>query len=404
MKTVTRTLARQAPLVLCRLLSPYTSSASAASQLDDLLNKPELLDLLVECANRHMVIATLYAQLRQHDLLEHLPKDLLDYMQTMHELQQARNQRMASQARFIVTILNQGGITPLLMKGGDTLFYDLYPSQGSRFMSDLDILLPPGTVAAGRELLLEQGYAVPEKYRDILPARNPHHDIPLYRPGDDCGIELHYKPLNFRAVGLFPAEVAFRDSHSVERLEISGLQASSLSATHKVLYGFAHSEISHGFRKSDLLDIRQMDYFVRLVHYYGSAIDWKSMQLECADYGFQEELAVYCSKAARLFGLPPGEEFPVPAESAPALLEQRYQAAIQSAMGWYHPWWRFKKGVVHLLGMYGRERLAAIYELDNDMQYFWAIIKRSRDHLKRFWASPRSFLHQLRRVFVSNMF
>lgn len=398
MKKVSTAVALQAPVDLCRLLSPYTNKEQAASVLERICNDSAVLDKLVECANQHMVITTLFAQLRHHNLLDILPSDLRGYMQTMHEALEARNHRLIEQARFILATLNQADITPLLLKGGDTLFYDLYPSKGSRFMSDLDILMPVGTVRAGQEQLAVQGYFVPKKYRDSLQGRDPHHAKPIYRDGDDCSIELHYKPLNYKAGGLLSAELAFSESNEIDSLKKQDLKARTLPPTYKVLHCFAHSEICHGYMKNDALSILQMDYFVRLIHYYDSAIDWKALQQALAQYGFQEEFTIYCNKAERLFGWRAGENS-LTINGAAKVLERRYQATLKSAIYQHYPGRRFYQGLKHLLGMYSRDRLAGIYLVDNGFQHCQAIVLRSHYHLKRFIASPKEFLNRLRQVF-----
>lgn len=392
-----KSLLKQAPVILCRLLSAFTTQEEATAYIARLVANQALLDKVVECANRHFVAATLYAQLQQHGLLSYLPPDLLDYLQTIHTLQQARNQRLGQQMRCILRTFNQAGITPLLLKGGDTLFYDLYPSYGARFMSDLDILMPAGTVPLGQQLLGKQGYAVPEKYQNILTGIDPYHAIPLYKAGDDCAIELHYRPLGHSG-GLLPTDEAFQDSQPVSKLVLDHLQAYSLSAHHKVLHCFIHSEISHGYRQTDTLDIRQMDYFVRLVKHYQIEIDWVMLQTLLEQAGFAEDWAVYHGKVQRFFGLPAV----VSVSSLPdQWLQQRYQSALTSAMSQYYPWRRMKLGWLHLSGALSRERLDGLFIINSRQAYFLAVMKRLQQLFVQYAFSPASLVKRIQHILTS---
>jgi hypothetical protein len=395
-----KSLLKQAPTTLCQLLSPFTHPRDAVTQLVALVANQPLLEKTIECANRHFVAATLYAQLQQHRLLSHLPPDLHDYLRTVHELQQARNQRLEQQMRFILHTFNQAQITPLLLKGGDTLFYYLYPTSGARFMSDLDILMPAGTVSRGQQLLANQGYAIPDKYKNILTGIDPHHAIPIYKEGDDCAIELHYKPLSHRPGNLLISDEVFQNSQPVISLLQGNLHARSLSPNHKVLHCFIHSEISHGYGQTDMLDIRQMDYFVRLVKYYQDEIDWTTLQAIVEHAGLTQDWAVYHYKAQQLFGLP-NTNTVSSAHILANVFQQRYQAALVSAMSQYYPWRSVKLGLLHLSGVFSRERLGGIFVINSPQDHLWAVIKRLQQLTAQYALSPASLAKRIQTILTS---
>lgn len=392
-----KTLILQAPVALCRLLSPYTAPEAVKQQLDTLLEQPELLDRVIECANQHMVVATLYACLREHRQLERLPETLRDYLHYQHTFMQARNQRLRTQALSIITALHQVSVTPLLMKGGDTLFYALYPDQGCRFMTDLDILLPTGTMTLAQQTLATQGYAIPEQYQHLQPSPLAHHDLPLYKTGHDCAIELHYQPLSHRSGAILNNDSAFASSRLVSLQAQAGTPMRSLSPTHKVLHSFIHSEISHGDDQNNGLSIRQLDYFVRLLQHYQGEIDGAWLAQHLTAHGYQEAFARYVLKARRLFALPP-EALPLAVDmtTTPAQ-ERRYQTALKMTMSHHYPGLRFRRGLQHLLGVYAKQRLSGLYQVDTPKDYTLAILKQTRRLLTRC-LRPRQLALDLRRV------
>lgn len=209
-----KSVLRQAPIVLCQLLSPFTTQKTARAALESLLADPVLLDYVIECANRHFMVAALYEQLMVH------------------------------------------------------------------------------------------GYEVPEKYRHLKEHVDAHHALPLYREGHDCHVELHYHPLNHKAAGLLHTTKVFESAELIKSPVLGSAKAVRLSPTDAVLHCFAHFEICHSNQEHDLLEIRQFDYFVRLLKKHSLRIDWKHLQDQLAKEGQLTAFAIYCEKVRRLFGWP----------------------------------------------------------------------------------------------------
>ena len=167
----TRKKAQHAPELLCQILSPYSSTKHVGKVLKLLLDDEELLDLIIELANRYFLIPTFYSQLCSHELEKQLSEELLDFLVEMTNFMQERSKSLVSLTEEIVAISNKEGITPLLIKGSGTLFSDMYPDTGIRFMSDLDILFKEKDALIIFSLLQTYGFSVPEKYMpDIKPA------------------------------------------------------------------------------------------------------------------------------------------------------------------------------------------------------------------------------------------
>lgn len=386
-----------APVALCRLLSPYTTPVAFIQQLDSVLEQPALLELVVECANRHMLMGTLYACLREHQQLQRLPGQLRDYLHCQHTFMQARNQRLREQTLGIITPLNQMGVTPLLLKGSDTLFYPLYPDQGCRFMSDLDILLPSGTMPVAQQALAAQGYAVPEQYQQAKLGPNPHHDIPLYKSGHDCAIELHYQPLSYKAGTVLDTENAFAASLASSEGEPNPAQFRALSPTHKLLHSFIHSEICHSDDRHDRLSIRQLDYFVRLLNQFQGQLDWPWLAQHLDQHGYQDAFARYAYKARQLYDVPQAALPVAIVQAVSPTWQRRYGIALKMAMRGHYPGLRFKQGLGHLLSVFEKQRLAGQYPTEKRGDYAWAVVRKAGSLLRRC-ANPRRLALELRRV------
>ena len=395
-------LIQQAPVTLCQLLSPFTTQTIAETELQSLLSQPLLLDKVIECASQHFVAGALYAQLQHHGLLPTLPVDLRDFLSCQHTFMKDRNQRLKQQLQGIIRLLDDEGHIPQIMKGGDTLFYDLYPTLGCRFMSDFDILLPVGEVPKARATLVKHGYAVPKKYQAIKESPLSHHAVPIYKEGDDCAVELHYHPLSYKADALLTTEMAFANSEAITTLDSNTAQALRLSPTDKVMHCFVHSEICHGFQENDWLDIRQLDYFSRLLQQHKETIDWTLLENRLAKKGHLADFAVYCSKARLLFGWPVG--VPLFEEYLPStrIVEKRYRAALSSAMSQHYPLQRLFYGLKFVVSVFAPKYLEVQFDLtiDSPLDYLKAVSRKVM-LLGRRLLKPVAFFRQLKAIFTT---
>jgi hypothetical protein len=190
----------------------------------------------------------LWSEFGHKGLLGLLPDDLREALREIHRLNSLRNQRIMNQTAEIVGRLNDLGIEPLLLKGAAFLCGDLFLDRGSRFLSDIDILIPPDRLASAVEGLDALGYRTLPRPDVFLcrftPKVIPQHHLPaMGRPEDEAILEVHATlcpPAELNLVGI---EEAW---NAAERVEVEGLRFQVLSATHTVLHNLQHSEINHG--------------------------------------------------------------------------------------------------------------------------------------------------------------
>lgn len=145
-------------------------------------------DLVIQEANRHLVAPALYACFRDHDLLGLMPADVENYLRLLHGLNEERNRRLKQQAVEAVSVLNEAGIEPLLIKGSALLMIIPERRLGTRMISDLDIVVDKGAVERSVARLLGIGY-------QTLPDNpGPHAYGKFYRPFDVGSVDLHWRP------------------------------------------------------------------------------------------------------------------------------------------------------------------------------------------------------------------
>ena len=80
------------------------------------INSKELnWDEIVKISSKHLLLPTLYSNLKIAKLLKYLPKDLVEYMGKIMELNKKRNYNIIRQANEINNILKVNNITPIFL-------------------------------------------------------------------------------------------------------------------------------------------------------------------------------------------------------------------------------------------------------------------------------------------------
>jgi hypothetical protein len=81
--------------------------------------KQNLIDWenIVKISTKHFVFPALYLNLKRTNLLSYVPKDLLEYMEHITQLNRERNTQIIKQARAINNLLLENNIRPVFFKG-----------------------------------------------------------------------------------------------------------------------------------------------------------------------------------------------------------------------------------------------------------------------------------------------
>jgi hypothetical protein len=400
--------ARLVPELLCQLLSPYPSKSQVEATLTTLLADEELLDLTIELANSRFMTATLYTQLKTHTLEHLLPEALNVYLVEMTRFMKARGKALVELVEEIVTISNQHNITPLLMKGSSSLFSDVYLEKDIRFMSDLDILYKPEDALTIFKVLQEKGFYIPEKYFidgkkprylnanstvDDLPS--DQHLLPLYRKNAPCGLEIHFRPLHHAYRYYLDTNTAFESSSTIEKLSRKGMTVQRMSPENEVIYCFAHSEIAHGFYQGNYLDLRQMDFFVRLIYCYKEVINWDQIHSRIKQAGGEVVFQHYLYAVNQLFAT----NYPLTVTVVEThQLEQHYQWSIKSCFQRYHFKWRLQQFIKENVLILGKDKMHKLYTIDSKMSLLLARVNFIGVLLKRY-SHPTMFIRRFKLAF-----
>src|SRR5512133_3331157 len=180
---------------LCAILSPFTPDVEIR-ELQRIAATGEVdWPAVAERANRADLAPALCVALEAKGLMSVAPELFQEYLRELHRFNLDRNQALLQQLRVVVRLLNDIGVTPLLLKGAAALATDLYPDPGMRFMADLDLLVPEELLGRSVAAVRRSGYEVPESYPGLVDSKGSKHYAPLARSGAAATIELHRRLL-----------------------------------------------------------------------------------------------------------------------------------------------------------------------------------------------------------------
>ena len=229
--------------------------------------------------------------------------DELEGFAVAHALNTDRNAQLLTQLERVVTRLNQAGIKPVVLKGAAHLATGLWPTLGSRLISDIDLLVEAEAV--------EPAFSTLEEYAGIGPQVREHpevnarhkHMTPVINAGGPAAVELHHAVYTGAAERLAPVGL-LRERARPIRLGGGG-EALILSATDRVLTAMLHGPAGNGtwlvptLQTRDMLDI----HFLDAAH--GDEIDWLWIQFQLASTGWEVALEITNACLVRFTGMAP---------------------------------------------------------------------------------------------------
>ena len=218
-------------------------------------------------ANNHWLSPYLQFSFEKANLLDNVPDNVLTELQAVRDLVDARNQRIKSQLKQIIRVLNQKDIRPLLLKGASYLMQPVSLIQNYRMTSDIDLLIPIEMINRTIETLKNDQYS----FMGLLPDGTDYHLDPLIKKDAPARIELHIQPLSNSSKALINTENAWNNSELIEQ---ENLHYYIFKPEFRVLHQFTHAQIHSRDHANERLDLRQLFDFYLMSKTYSKTINW----------------------------------------------------------------------------------------------------------------------------------
>lgn len=216
--------------------------------------------LFLESGDKHLVLPTLYGQLKRYGLTKYIREDCLDVMQQIFELNKQRNERILVEIDQITKALHERGIVPVFLKGACYLVEILYEDVGERYLGDIDLLVSDVHYLTAVEAIKQLGYEYPnEIFGDVT--RMKHYP----RMAADhavAPVEIHRLPVVEKFSDWFNYEIISREMFA----PTGRMDCRVPSIRHQVMLSFVHSQLCHADHQMGLFSFRNVSDLALLSH------------------------------------------------------------------------------------------------------------------------------------------
>lgn len=225
-------------------------------------------------ANVHAVTATVWQALTERGLADLVPEDARDYLSSFYEINYIRNEAIRHQLADCIETLSARGVQTLALKGAMYLLMDA-PRLESRFLTDIDLLVPEDAADEAWDALIARGYT-PSPTGHLRPP-NHHHLVPLVHDAAPVAVELHTASVPRHAQAALPTDGLWQTARTSAE---SASDCALPTLTDAAMLAFLHAEVvdrNLALGRVALRTLHDLDALSRL-----GEIDWHR-NLERAD-------------------------------------------------------------------------------------------------------------------------
>ena len=98
-------------------------------------------ELLIKIASSHLMLPSLYVNLKKKKQLKLIPDELVRYLKEIYEINTNRNKVLIQEIQEISEFLNTNKINYVFLKGSSMILGDYFDDVGERMLGDIDILI-----------------------------------------------------------------------------------------------------------------------------------------------------------------------------------------------------------------------------------------------------------------------
>lgn len=262
--------------VVACVLSERLRGGAASEGLRALVSSPSTSwERVLGYAGAEYVLPAFAAALGDLGLSGSLDPELGAFLETVHAANVERNTEIGSELEAAVGVLNRAGVEPVLLKGAIRLVDDLYPDHGWRMLRDIDLLIPPSSLAEVIRAFGEVGYI-----RLGLSGNEIQHCDRLVQ------IDLHDEVF----AKLLPATEVIAASRSAAlgngRVRLPSLE-------HQLVHLIGHCQIRHRGHACGHIGMRDRLEAAAMVNWGHGDVDWSAVEARFRAAGYRRPLLTF---------------------------------------------------------------------------------------------------------------
>ena len=346
-------------------------------------------DAVVPLARRHGLAPLLYWRAARTPGRAAVPAPLLEELRNDFYCAAARTMLAERQLAELLAALGEAGVRTLVLKGAVAGAF--YPDPALRSYCDLDFLVPHPQVPPAEQVLRALGYrfhSSPSWWQEQM-----QHLPPMTRPGDDLGVEVHWRIGPDEGAGCLPTTDLWERSVPWSLEPGSGRPALRLDDVDTVLHLCHHAAVQHRLH----LGLRPLCDLAQVVRGWDEA-RWLTLAARARAYGLGRAVDLVLALAARWLSLEPPSEITRPWQPLAPLLDgwlarlASHEAGAPTAMVVARSTAGFNAGLRHFLWhlFLPRQGMAIVYGIPARspriwLAYAWRPFDLLRKHGGTMW-------------------
>ncbi|MCK8480530.1 nucleotidyltransferase family protein [Psychroserpens algicola] len=263
------------------LIAEILSFSNSTTQLRHKLeSEPINWDKFVELSSSQLVLTTCYCRLKEKQLLDLIPNDLVLYLEELTSINRNRNLTLIDEIKAITQAFDVHNINYVLLKGAAILIGHQLKDLGERMVGDVDILVSSEHISEAYQLIKDLGYNQSKGFNyDVTNFRH----LPRQFTDDKMAvIELHSSILDLKFKHLIDEDLIFNtkikhqdgiipSAYAMNIINVMGLQINSKGYQYKhwFLRNLYDSLVLKLDQQTDLLnDYKNNTYFIDYLSKY----------------------------------------------------------------------------------------------------------------------------------------
>ncbi|WP_037306762.1 nucleotidyltransferase family protein [Ruegeria halocynthiae] len=248
---------------------------------------------LISVATDEFVATALYRSLIASGTADQAEPEAREYLAELERANTIRNRQLWELARTAVADVNAVGITPTLIKGASEMALLAKPSEYSRLLIDIDLLVSPTDIPAVQAAFEEDGFKAIEN------SQYGHSPGSYWRPGAVATIDLHNSLPPSIAVLLTEKDLETR----LIKQEQDGIHFLVPDDSLRFLINIAHDMLHHSTLASGSTSLRYLLSLIEQVEDPQSGIDWEWLHSKRQNWRFRLAFDLQIAMLEHLFAV-----------------------------------------------------------------------------------------------------
>ena len=158
---------------------------------------------LIKLASGHLMLPALFFNIQKKKVSYLFPKDFIEYIKNIFEINKARNRILLSEAKELSELFYKNNIKHIFLKGTALLLSNVFEDIGERMVGDIDFIIQHKDEEKVKKVLEKNNYCTSSNHVDLYRVFKPKHLPRMVNKNKTIAIEPHLELLSPKYRGFF---------------------------------------------------------------------------------------------------------------------------------------------------------------------------------------------------------